>query len=88
IACVTLEIGKAFAQTACKCGFCSFDPTHFSLITRESDTELVYWKVFPVVHYLRFEVEGEIGAMRTDWNRYQSERMWWRTLSELDTIKN
>ena len=80
IFCVKEEVGRAFAKTALACGLYHFPLEQLSL-TEAAHNEPLDWKSFPRVWSWKVQLQEGLGGL--DWEVYEKERSWWRSLDEL-----
>jgi hypothetical protein len=81
----SLETARAFLETAIRCGLYDITPQHMTEAT--TGEALIPWHSFPVVYELRAPLATP-QSVDVDWARYQRERRWWRTVSELESLEH
>jgi hypothetical protein len=80
----SLETARAFLETSIRCGLYDVSPQHITEVTTEE--ALIPWRGFSIVYELRAPLAPP-ESVDVDWARYERERRWWRTVSELDSLE-
>ena len=86
--CLDKTIGHRFATTSLACKFYSFDIDTLSFVDIPNGS-LKYWKRFKNEYAWRAVVikrNKTIWPKDVDWELYEKNRNWWRTLKELQTL--
>jgi hypothetical protein len=80
----SLDTARAFLETGIRCGLYDVTPHHITEAT--TGEALIPWRRFSVVYELRAPLATR-ESVYVDWARYQRERRWWRTISELESLE-
>jgi hypothetical protein len=80
----SLETGRAFLDVAERCGLYAIDPDTWAESVSETEAVLP-WKCCPVMYVIQASFIEAVGEI--DWSYYERHRTWWRTISELATLK-
>jgi hypothetical protein len=80
----SLETARAAMRTGIRCGLHAVTAQHITEATTEE--ALIPWRRFPIVYELRAPLATP-APVDVDWARYERERRWWRTLSELASLE-
>ncbi len=79
----SLETAREFLEAADHCGLYAIDPDSWEEGVIEGET-LLPWKCCPIIYTVQasyVEAGGEI-----DWDSYEQDRTWWRSIGEMLTL--
>jgi len=79
----SLETAKAFFEVSQRCGLYSY--SGISDYKKQKNLIGIEWRTFDCVNVISVALEED--PEETDWELYHQERMWWRSINELFSMK-